>query len=103
MALIMFHPFRCLHELKTDNSYWTKFFHELQKHIKNEDTKFWKKGFDILQNINDRTSFDKEIKRARDPINMQTHAEEISPSKKHMKTVNEKTDNDILQIGTDYR
>jgi len=88
----MFHPFRCLHELKTDNSYWTKFFHELQKHIKNEDTKFWKKGFDILQNINDR-----------DPINMQTHVEEISPSKKHMKTVNEKNDNDILQIDTEYR
>jgi hypothetical protein len=103
MALIMFYPFRCLQELKTDNSYWTKLFNELQKHIKDEDTKFWKKGFDILQNINDRTSLDKEIKRARDPINMKTHAEEISSSKKHMKTVNEKNDNDILQIATEYR
>ena len=103
MALIMFYPFRCLQELKTDNSFWTTFFIELQKHLKGEDTKFWEKGFDILQNINDRTSLDKEIKRARDPINMKTHHEEIYSNKKRPKTINETVENDILQIATDYR
>ena len=103
MALIMFYPFRCLQELKTDNSFWTTFFIELQKHLKGEDTKFWEKGFHILQNINDRTSLDKEIKRARDPINMKTHHEEIYSNKKRPKTINETVENDILQIATDYR
>ncbi len=49
--LIGFYPFRQLNDLKTDGSYWKLFRKELKKHINNEDTVFWKKGFEILQNI----------------------------------------------------
>ena len=42
-------------------------------------------------------------KRTRDPINIKTHHEEIYSNKKRLKTVNEKVENDILQIATDYR
>ena len=42
-------------------------------------------------------------KRTRDPINIKTHHEEIYSNKKRLKTVNEKVENDILEIATDYR
>jgi hypothetical protein len=44
------------------------FNNELEKHINKEDTVFWKKGFEILQNIQDRSTLEKHIKHARDPI-----------------------------------
>ena len=72
MALIMFHPFRRLIDLQNDGSYWRLFHNELQKHIKKEDTVFWKKGFEILQNIQDRSTLEKHVKRARDPISIMT-------------------------------
>ncbi len=53
-----------------------KMFHnELEKHINKEDTVFWKKGFEILQNIQDRSTLEKHIKRARDPISITTKNE----------------------------
>lgn len=68
MALLMFYPFRQLNDLKFDGSYWKLFQNELQKHINNGDTVFWKKGFEILQNIQDRSTLEKHVKRAMDPI-----------------------------------
>jgi hypothetical protein len=44
------------------------FHNEVEKHINKEDTVFWKKGFEILQNIQDRSTLEKHVKRARDPI-----------------------------------
>ncbi len=38
-------------------------------------TVFWKKGFEILQNIQDRSTLEKHVKRARDPISMTTKNE----------------------------
>ena len=35
-------------------------------------TIFWKKGFQILQNIQDRSTLEKHVKRARDPISITT-------------------------------
>jgi hypothetical protein len=29
---------------------------------------FWEKGFEILQNINDRFTLEKEVKHAKDPV-----------------------------------
>ena len=47
-----------------------KMFHnELEKHINKEDTVFWKKGFEILQNIQDRSTLEKHVKRARSNLN----------------------------------
>ena len=75
MALLMFYPFRHLNDLKYNGSYWTLFHNELKKHINKEKTVFWKKGFEILQNIQDRSTLEKHVKRARDPISMTTKNE----------------------------
>ena len=75
MALLMFYPFRQLNDLKYDGSYWRLFHNKLQKHINKEDTVFWKKGFEILQNIQDRSTLEKHVKRARDPISTTTKNE----------------------------
>jgi hypothetical protein len=40
-------------------------------------TKFWEKGFEILQNINDSFTFEKEMKRAKDPIFLATDNEKL--------------------------
>jgi hypothetical protein len=64
IALLMFYPFRQLNDLKCDGSYWKMFHNELEKHINKDDTVFWKKGFEILQNIQHRSTLEKHIKRA---------------------------------------
>jgi hypothetical protein len=71
-ALLMFYPFRQLNDLKCDGSYWKMFHKELEKHINKEDTVFWKKGFEILQNIQDRSTLEKHVKHTRDPISITT-------------------------------
>ncbi len=38
-------------------------------------TVFWKIEFEILQNIQDRSTLEKHVKRARDPISMTTRNE----------------------------
>ncbi len=48
------------------------FHNELEKHINKEDTVFWKKGFEILQNIQDRSTLEKHVKPARDTISITT-------------------------------
>jgi hypothetical protein len=80
MALLMFYPCRQLDDLKDNGSYWRLFQNELQKHIKKEDTVFWKKGFEILQNIQDRSTLEKNVKRARDPISIITKNEKTNES-----------------------
>jgi hypothetical protein len=72
IALLMFSPFWQLNDLKYDGSYWKMFHNELEKHINKEDTVFWKKGFEILQNIQDRSALEKHVKRTRDPISITT-------------------------------
>ncbi len=72
MALLMFYPFQQLNDLKVDGSYWTQFHKQLQQHLKRKQTKFWEKGFEILQNIEDRATLQKHGIRARDPITMVT-------------------------------
>ncbi len=54
MALLMFYLFRSLNDLTIEGSYWEKFYQELQRHLERKISKFSKKGFKILQNINDR-------------------------------------------------
>jgi hypothetical protein len=43
---------------------------ELQYHLLKKYTNFWEKGFEILQNIEDRATLQKCVKRARDTISM---------------------------------
>ncbi len=67
-ALLFFYPFQCLNDLKLKGSYWEKFFQELHCHLESKYTKFWEKGFETLQNINDRLSLKKDTKHAKDPF-----------------------------------
>ena len=71
----MFYQFQQLNDLKYDGSYWKLFHNELVRHNNNKETVFWKKGFEILQNIQDRSTLEKHVKRARDPISITTKNE----------------------------
>ena len=39
---------------------------------KKEKTVFWKQGFQILQNIDDRMTLSSQVKRACDPVTLKT-------------------------------
>ncbi len=81
-----------------------KLYQVLTNHNKNEETIFWKKGFDILQNIQDRDTLQKHVKRARDPICMVTV--KVKPDKKFENEIDkQKRDNvrDILQVSGKLR
>jgi hypothetical protein len=65
VALLMFYLFRQMNDHKCDGSYWKMFHNELEKHINKEDTVLWKKGFEIIQNIQDISILERHVKRAR--------------------------------------
>jgi hypothetical protein len=67
-----------LNDLKHDGSYWKLFHNELERHNNNKERVFWKKGFEILQNIQDRSTLEKQVKRARHPISITTKNEKPS-------------------------
>jgi hypothetical protein len=79
MALLMVYPYRKLNDLTDDGSYLKKNHKELQCHLLKRYTKFWEKGFEILQNIEDRATLQKHVKHARDPISQ--NARQIRPTK----------------------
>jgi hypothetical protein len=101
MALLMFYPFRQLNELTCAGSYWKKFYKELHHHLNKETTQFWKKGFNILQNIEDRSTLQKHLKRARDPIAMTTVKTKPKESKSDEPSLSRGNNNvlDIFQMG----
>ena len=109
MALLMFYPFRTLEDLKTDGSYWKKFEHQLRLYkedqIESEQKKsnkrvpktkvncrykFWPKGFEILQNFQDRHTLEKKLRRARDPILLQTKLQQPDTSDTKNSSVGER-------------
>jgi hypothetical protein len=61
-----------LNDLKYNGSYWKLFHNELERHNNKEETVFWKKRFEILQNTQDRSTLEKHVKCARDPISITT-------------------------------
>jgi hypothetical protein len=56
----LFNPFRKLADLQIDGSYWNLFFRELQLFKKNKNP-FGKKGFIILQNVENRHALQYDI------------------------------------------
>ena len=72
MALMLFYHFRTLDDLKLNGSFWMLFQSELNLHLEGKPTTFWKKGFTILQNIQDRYTLEKKLHRAMDPITLNT-------------------------------
>ncbi len=106
MALLMFYPFQQLTDLTCKKNYWKEFHSELTKHNKNEETIFWKKGFEILQNIQDRDTLQRHVRHARDPIRMVTvnkKPDEKKKSQSESDIQKRDTVKDILQVGKQFR
>eukprot|EP00956_Cyclotella_meneghiniana_P018737 scaffold31477_cov36-Cyclotella_meneghiniana.AAC.2 len=71
-ALMMFYPFRDKTDLMIDNSHWILFEQELNKYNNGEPTLFWQKGFEILQNIEDRKNLQHNIEKRDDKVSRET-------------------------------
>ncbi len=99
----MFYPFRSLNDLTIEGSYGEKFSQELQRHLECKITRFSKKGFKILQNINDRMTLQKQLKRANDPIYMTTKIEKLNGKNPKKDCQKDDNDLDILKMGLDSR
>ena len=86
-ALMLFLPFRDLHDLKdVDGSYWTKFIS-----AKKNGGMFWRKGLDILQNMQTRLNAEK-MKRVDDALSQNTvcaETEALSTKKENVQHEND--------------
>ena len=104
MALLMFYPYRSLGDLKICTTYWSLFCRELQLHLEKQKHTFWSKGFEILQNMEDRSNIQKHIKRARDPISLVTNNKQSEETNKN-NSYYTNTDQvaDILEMGNQSR
>jgi hypothetical protein len=77
---------------------------QLQKHFQHEKTIFWNKGFDILQNINDRMTLEKELKQAKNPIFLITKSKKPDDTNYEQEKLPTKNkEKDILQLGLKSR
>ena len=68
----MFYTHRTPRNLKLVGSYRELLTHELAKHRGKETTIFWSPGFRILQHIENRMAMDKNLRRAKDPVKINT-------------------------------
>ena len=98
IALLMFYPYRKIKHLQKKGSYWKCFMREYRKHHNGQPTKFWTKGFEILQNIQDRLTLEKGLKRARDPIALVTKCENNTTTGKGRRSSEDDDVPDVLQF-----
>jgi hypothetical protein len=67
-------------------------------------TKFWEKGFEVLQNMEDRATLQKHFKHARDPISMATinkKSDEANKNQIDFSDIDQVAD--ILELGIQLR
>jgi hypothetical protein len=102
IALLVFYPFRFLADLTIEGSYWTN-SQELQRQLEHKDTIFRYKGFDILQNIYNRMTLEKELKWAKDPVFFTTKNEKPDTKSQQDKWQKENNKTDNLQMGLHSR
>ena len=101
-ALLLFYPYRCQSDLMINGSYWTKFISELRKKRRNMHTKFYDRGFDILQNIDDRLTMQKHSQRPKDEIDRKTECQyTFDTGSKKRKRVNEDELLDLSELSDD--
>ena len=129
MALMMFYPYRTPCDLLKNGSHWelfdderTRYFDNkrqaLEIQLENRDNnlqrpelpkgKFWKKGFDILQNMQNRNTMEKKLsKRARDKVTVDTvcQAPDLNPGSSNSENPENEHDNvvDILKFCNEHR
>ncbi len=99
----MFYPYQKLNDLTDDGSYWKKIIKNCNA-IFSKNTKFWEKGFEILENIEDRATLQKHVKCARDPISMVTinkKPDEPNRNQTDFSDIDQVVD--ILEIGIQLR
>ena len=72
LALLMFYPLWKLEDIQIDGSYWNLFQRELFVFKWNEKTTMWKKGFEILQNIENRHLLQRDTPKQLDYITKYT-------------------------------
>jgi len=72
------------------------FWHNLELYRHEEKTTFWKKGFQILQNIQDRMTLDQNMKRAKDFITNHTTCQ--APDEAASKDPNTRDDSGVEDI-----
>jgi hypothetical protein len=104
MALLMFYSNQKLNDLTDDGSYWKKIHKELQCHLLKKYTKFWEKSFEIIQNIEDRATLQKHVKRSREAILMATinkKPDEANKNQTDFSDIDQLVD--ILEIGIQSR
>ena len=99
-ALLLFYPYRNLQDLLTRDHFWDTFYAELQHKKSGTSNKFWDRGFNILQNIQDRISLQQSKDRASDFITKQTSlcSDFPSPRKTHHKKNNLPDLTDLLTM-----
>lgn len=81
-ALLLFYPYRKLDDLLTNGSFWETFYNALSDKRQQKETAFWGKGFDILQNIQDRITLQQSKERASDFITKNTTLSKDLPSQR---------------------
>ena len=72
IALMMFYPFRNKSDLLLNNNHWDLFEQELTRHNNGQTTLFWPKGFEILQNIENRRNLQHKIEKREDTVTRNT-------------------------------
>jgi hypothetical protein len=100
----MFDPYQKLMDLTVDGSYWKKNIKNCNSIFSKNHTKFWGKGFELLQNIEDRSTLLKHVKHARDPILMVTinkNPDEANKNQTDFSDIDQVAD--ILEMGLQSR
>ncbi len=76
----------------------------MQCHLLKKYTKVWEKGFEILQNIEDRATIQKHVKLARDPTSLATINKKPDKANKNQTDFSDFDQvADILEIGIKLR
>jgi hypothetical protein len=85
-----------------NGSYWRRFRVELDKKRRGMKTRFWDKGFDILQNIDDRLTMQKHGKRPTDEIDrLSKNCNEFETGSKKRKRASDDDPLDLSELGDD--
>ncbi len=93
-----------MNNLTDDGSYRKKIIKNCNAIFSKKPTKFWEKGIEILQNIEDRATLQKYVKRARDPISMATINKKPDKANKNQTDFSDIDQvADILEIGIQLR
>ena len=87
-----------LEDIQIDGSYWNLFQRELVLFKRNEKTTIWKKGFEILQNIENRRLLQRDTPKQLDYITKYTVNKLITDGKLKKKNSTIKDDKVITDI-----